>query len=88
MRGLQSGSHWIPTMLCAFQDRKYLSIVMQYAEGGSLWDVLESYSGDRGLPLLDLKWWIPQCVCAIEWCHSTGFIHRYVNSNVDHFSSS
>ena len=76
LRGLRSNSPWIPAMLCAFQDDKYLSIVMQYAEGGSLWDVIESCADQAGLPLSDLKWWIPQCVSAIGWCHSQGFIHR------------
>ena len=65
-------------MLCAFQDDKHLSIVMEYAEGGSLWDIIESLPDHEGLPLVDLRWWIPQCVSAISWCHSQGFIHRYI----------
>lgn len=51
---------------------------MDYAEGGSLWDVLESSPHDCRVPESDLKWWTPQIVSAIHWCHSQGFVHRYV----------
>lgn len=51
---------------------------MEYAAGGSLWDVLES-SGEGRLAATDLAWWAPQCVAAIEWLHShAGFAHRDV----------
>ena len=50
---------------------------MDYAEGGTLWDVLESSPHDGRIPESDLKWWTPQVVSAIHWCHSQGFAHRY-----------
>ncbi|KAF9233760.1 kinase-like domain-containing protein [Melanogaster broomeanus] len=49
---------------------------MDYAEGGTLWDVLESSPYDGKVSEADLGWWAPQAVCAIHWCHSRGFAHR------------
>ncbi|KIJ62313.1 hypothetical protein HYDPIDRAFT_176625 [Hydnomerulius pinastri MD-312] len=49
---------------------------MEYAEGGTLWDVLESSPHDGRVLEADLGWWAPQAVCAIHWCHSQGFAHR------------
>ena len=51
---------------------------MDYVEGGTLWDVLESSPHDGKILEADLRWWAPQIVCAIQWCHSQGFVHRYV----------
>jgi serine/threonine protein kinase len=50
---------------------------MDYAEGGTLWDVLESSPHDGRVLESDLLWWAPQLVSAIHWCHSQGFAHRY-----------
>lgn len=47
---------------------------MDFATGGSISDLLES-SGQ--IPEADIKWWLPQMVNAIEWCHAQGFCHRY-----------
>jgi len=55
---------------------------MDYAEGGTLWDVLESSPYDGRVPEADLMWWVPQTVSAIHWCHSQGFAHRCVLVNV------
>ncbi|KAG2110136.1 kinase-like protein [Suillus clintonianus] len=68
-------SSWAPHLLCAFQTSTHLNVVMDYAEGGTLWDVLES-SPEGRVPEADILWWAPQAVCAINWCHSQGFVHR------------
>ncbi|THH05678.1 hypothetical protein EW145_g4616 [Phellinidium pouzarii] len=69
---------WTPRILCAYQCSSFLNIVMEYAAGGSLWDVLES-SGTGRLMSADLGWWAPQCVAALGWLHShCGFAHRDV----------
>lgn len=49
---------------------------MDYAEGGTLWDVLESSPLDGKVREEDLKWWAPQIVSAMGWCHEQGFAHR------------
>lgn len=46
---------------------------MDYADGGTLWDVLESSPHGGRVLEADLEWWAPQAVCAIHWCHSQGY---------------
>lgn len=75
LRAKRERSAWAPHLFCAFQTSTHLNIVMDYAEGGTLWDVLES-SPEGRVPEADLLWWAPQAVCAINWCHSQGFVHR------------
>ncbi|KAH9951165.1 kinase-like protein [Amylocystis lapponica] len=78
LRARRSDSEWAPHLLCAFQSPTHLNLVMDYAEGGTLWDVLESSPHDGKVPEVDLHWWLPQIVSAIHWCHSQGFVHRDV----------
>ncbi|KAF9223096.1 kinase-like protein [Gyrodon lividus] len=74
----RNNSIWAPHLLCAFQTSSHLNLVMDYAQGGTLWDVLESSPHDGRVLEADLRWWAPQAVCAIHWCHSQGFAHRDV----------
>ncbi|CAA7270531.1 unnamed protein product [Cyclocybe aegerita] len=76
LQALKTDSPWAPHLLCAFQTPTHLNLVMDYAEGGTLWDVLESSPHDGRVLESDLKWWAPQVVSAIHWCHSQGFAHR------------
>lgn len=76
---LKEKTVWVPYMLCAYQCSTNLNIVMEYAEGGSLWDVIESSPSNGRISIQDLRWWIPQCVSAVHWCHSQGFVHRFVS---------
>ncbi|KAJ3507797.1 hypothetical protein NLJ89_g6103 [Agrocybe chaxingu] len=76
LQASKTDSPWAPHLLCAFQTPTHLNIVMDYAEGGTLWDVLESSPHDGRVLESDLKWWAPQVVSAIHWCHSQGFAHR------------
>ncbi|KAL4263518.1 non-specific serine/threonine protein kinase [Pleurotus pulmonarius] len=59
LRARKSQSEWVPHLLCAFQTPTHLNLVMDYAEGGSLWDVLESHPEGR-IPEDDMSWWVPQ----------------------------
>ncbi|KAF4609483.1 hypothetical protein D9613_012311 [Agrocybe pediades] len=76
LQARKTDSAWAPHLLCAFHTDAKLSLVMDYAEGGNLWDVLESSPYDGRVPEADLRWWVPQIVSAIHWCHSQGFAHR------------
>ncbi|KAM5544257.1 hypothetical protein V8D89_001917 [Ganoderma adspersum] len=76
LQARKTDSHWAPHLLCAFQTPTHLSLVMDYVEGGTLWDVLESSPHDGKILEADLRWWAPQIVSAIQWCHSQGFVHR------------
>ncbi|KAK7049875.1 hypothetical protein VNI00_005305 [Paramarasmius palmivorus] len=80
---LKSQTPWVPKLLCAFHTDAQLSLVMEYAQGGSLWEVLCSSPQSSALDALclsedDLKWWLPQVISALSWCHSQGFAHRDV----------
>ncbi|KAI0277555.1 kinase-like domain-containing protein [Russula aff. rugulosa BPL654] len=77
LRALRTDSVWAPHLLCAFQSSTHLNLVMDYIEGGTLWDVLESTPLER-IREVDLRWWLPQVISAIAWCHSQGFVHRDV----------
>ncbi|GBE86225.1 kinase-like protein [Sparassis crispa] len=76
LRARKTDSEWAPHLLCAFQTPTHLSIVMDYASGGTLWDVLQSSPHDGKVLETDLKWWAPQIISAIHWCHSQHFAHR------------
>ncbi|EPT01208.1 hypothetical protein FOMPIDRAFT_1120784 [Fomitopsis schrenkii] len=76
LQARKTKTHWAPHLLSAFQTPTHLNLVMNYAEGGTLWDVLESSPHDGKVPESDLRWWAPQIVSAIHWCHSQGFVHR------------
>lgn len=49
---------------------------MDYATGGSLQDLLESSVLEGRVCEADLRWWAPQIVSAVAWCHEQGFAHR------------
>ncbi|THU80380.1 kinase-like protein [Dendrothele bispora CBS 962.96] len=72
----QYTSPWVPHLLCAYQTPTHLNIVMEYAQGGSLWDVLESSPLQGRITEDDLRWWVPQMISAVAWCHQQGFAHR------------
>ncbi|KDQ53316.1 hypothetical protein JAAARDRAFT_210011 [Jaapia argillacea MUCL 33604] len=76
LRARLDNSPWAPHLLCAFHTPTHLRLVMDYAEGGTLWDVIESSPHDGKIPEADLRWWAPQVVSAVHWCHSQGFVHR------------
>jgi serine/threonine protein kinase len=78
LRARRTDSNWAPHLLCAFQTSTHLNFVMDFAEGGTLWDILESSPLDGRISELDITWWAPQIVSAIDWCHQQGFVHRYV----------
>ncbi|KAI6040714.1 kinase-like domain-containing protein, partial [Pisolithus marmoratus] len=69
-------SLWVPHLLCAYQTPFRLCFIMDYAEGGTLWDVLESSPLNGRISESNILWWAPQAVRAIHWCHSQGFAHR------------
>ncbi|KAJ3784639.1 kinase-like protein [Lentinula aff. detonsa] len=76
LKALQTQTSWVPHLLCAFHTPIHLNLVMDYAEGGTLWDVLESSPLGGRISEDDLRWWAPQIASAIHWCHSQGFVHR------------
>lgn len=78
LQARKTNSEWAPRLLCAFQTLTHLKLVMDYAQGGTLWDVLESSPHNGKILEKDLRWWTPQIVSAVHWCHSQGYVHRDV----------
>jgi serine/threonine protein kinase len=81
LQARKTNSDWAPHLLCAFQTPTELNLVMDFVEGGTLWDVLESSPLDGKISEADLLWWTPQIICAIDWCHEQGYVHRSVHLN-------
>ncbi|KZT07479.1 kinase-like protein [Laetiporus sulphureus 93-53] len=81
LKARRTQTKWAPHLLCAFQTPTHLNLVMDYAEAGTMSDVLESSPYEGRIPEDDLMWWAPQIVSAIDWCHSQGFVHRDIKPN-------
>ncbi|WWC92807.1 uncharacterized protein L201_007766 [Kwoniella dendrophila CBS 6074] len=77
-----SSSAPAPKLLTAFHDSETISLVTSYAACGSLWDRLCSLSNEDDqigcMTGLEIQWWSPQMIAAIQWLHSQGYAHRDV----------
>ena len=52
--------------LQVFLTPEYLAIVMEYATGG---DMFQLVVGNRGLPEQDSRWYFQQLIIAVDYCH-------------------
>ena len=70
----ESDSPWVVQLFYSFQDPIYLYLVMEFLPGGDLMTMLikyDTFSEDV------TRFYIAECVLAIEAVHRMGFIHRY-----------
>lgn len=70
----ESNSPWVVQLFYSFQDPTYLYLVMEFLPGGDLMTMLikyDTFSEDV------TRFYIAECVLAIEAVHKLGFIHRY-----------
>lgn len=58
----------------AFQDLRYLYMVMDYMPGGDLVNLMGNYD----IPEKWAKFYCAEVVLALDAIHSMGFIHRFV----------
>lgn len=68
-----SDSPWVVSLYYSFQDEDYLYLIMEFLPGGDLMTMLIKYdvfSEDI------TRFYIAECVLAIEAIHKLGFIHR------------
>jgi len=76
---------WVVQLYYSFQDSTYLHLIMEFCPGGDLMTMLlqyDTFSEDI------TKFYIAECVCAVEAVHSLGFVHRDVkpdNLLIDQF---
>ena len=71
----ESDSPWVVNLYYSFQDSIYLYLIMEFLPGGDLMTMLikyEIFSEDV------TRFYMAECVLAIEAVHKLGFIHRYV----------
>ncbi|KAI0771643.1 kinase-like protein [Trametes elegans] len=69
----ESNSPWVVQLYYSFQDPQYLYLIMEFLPGGDLMTMLikyDTFSEDV------TRFYIAECVLAIEAVHSLGFIHR------------
>jgi protein-serine/threonine kinase len=69
----ESDSPWVVQLFYSFQDPNYLYLIMEFLPGGDLMTMLikyDTFSDDV------TRFYMAECVLAIEAIHQLGFIHR------------
>ncbi|KAF9075784.1 AGC/NDR protein kinase [Rhodocollybia butyracea] len=69
----ESNSAWVVQLFYSFQDPSYLYLIMEFLPGGDLMTMLikyDTFSEDV------TRFYMAECVLAIEAVHKIGFIHR------------
>lgn len=69
-----AASEWIVRLHHAFQDSKYLYILMDYMPGGDLVNLMTNYD----VPERWAKFYTAEVVLAVDAIHQMGFVHRDV----------
>ncbi|KAI0232793.1 Rho-associated protein kinase 2 [Lamellibrachia satsuma] len=69
-----ANSDWIVKLHYAFQDNRYLYMVMDYMPGGDLVNLMSNYD----VPEKWAKFYTAEVVMSLDAIHSMGFIHRDV----------
>jgi protein-serine/threonine kinase len=66
-------SSWLVSLYCSFQDRDHLYLLMEYLPGGDMMGLLIAKDI---FPEPMARFYVAECVLAIESVHALGFIHR------------
>ncbi|XP_064202990.1 rho-associated protein kinase 1 [Anguilla rostrata] len=69
-----ANSAWVVQLFYAFQDDRYLYMVMEYMPGGDLVNLMSNYD----VPEKWARFYTAEVVLALDGIHSMGFIHRDV----------
>ena len=80
----ESNSPWVVQLFYSFQDSSYLYLIMEFLPGGDLMSMLikyDTFSEDV------TRFYMAECVLAIEAVHNLGFIHRCAPRPQSRFST-
>ncbi|XP_046882742.1 rho-associated protein kinase 1 isoform X1 [Hypomesus transpacificus] len=69
-----ANSAWVVQLFYAFQDNRYLYMVMEYMPGGDLVNLMSHYD----VPEKWARFYTAEVVLALDGIHAMGFIHRDV----------
>ncbi|GAA6070031.1 rho-associated protein kinase 1 [Tachysurus ichikawai] len=69
-----ANSNWVVQLFYAFQDNRYLYMVMEYMPGGDLVNLMSNYD----VPEKWARFYTAEVVLALDGIHAMGFIHRDV----------
>ncbi|PIO37436.1 hypothetical protein AB205_0057150 [Aquarana catesbeiana] len=69
-----ANSPWVVQLFYAFQDDRYLYMVMEYMPGGDLVNLMSNYD----VPEKWARFYTAEVVLSLDAIHSMGFIHRDV----------
>ena len=69
-----ANSEWLVQLHYAFQDSKFLYMVMDYMPGGDLVNLMSNYD----VPEDWARFYTAEVVLALEAIHKMGFVHRDV----------
>uniref|UniRef100_A0A671XTN3 Rho-associated protein kinase 1 n=1 Tax=Sparus aurata TaxID=8175 RepID=A0A671XTN3_SPAAU len=69
-----ANSSWVVQLFFAFQDDRYLYMVMEYMPGGDLVNLMSNYD----VPEKWARFYTAEVVLALDGIHAMGFIHRDV----------
>ncbi|XP_077548948.1 microtubule-associated serine/threonine-protein kinase 3-like isoform X5 [Haemaphysalis longicornis] len=64
---------FVVSMLCSFETKRHLCLVMEYVEGGDTATLLKNMGP---LPVDIAKFYFAETVLAVEYLHSYGIVHR------------
>ena len=64
---------FVVSMICSFESRRHLCLVMEYVEGGDCATLLKNMGP---LPLDLSRFYFAETILAVEYLHSYGIVHR------------
>ncbi len=72
---LTRSSAWMTALYAAFQDDDNLYLVMEYAPGGSMRNLIQNR--DEPMPEEEAKFYIAEILLALEELHTMNYMHRF-----------
>jgi serine/threonine protein kinase len=74
---LTKDSVWMTALYAAFQDDDNLYLVMEYAPGGSMRNLIQNR--EDPMPESEAKFYVAEILLALDELHLMNYMHRYSN---------